>query len=81
VPGPPARDSLIESLMDTHLYSIGASLMDNHPGVVDDVVARAEEIESSGLEEWAREQDVPVESAVQTLLAGLALRYYRAISG
>jgi hypothetical protein len=80
VPGQPDRDSLVESLMDTNLYSIGASLMDNHPEVVDDVVSQAEDIEARGLEGWAREQDVPIEAAVQTLLAGLAVRYYRAVS-
>jgi hypothetical protein len=81
VPDPIDRDSLLESLMDTNLYSIGASLHDRHPDVVDEVVAQAEDIELQGLEEWARRQDLPLEAAVQTLLAGLAVRYYRAVAG
>jgi hypothetical protein len=74
-------DSLIESLMDTDLYSIGATLLDNHPEVVEEVVAQAEEIERRGLQTWAGEQDVALEAAVQTLLAGLAVRYFRAVAG
>lgn len=75
------RDSLIESLMDTDLYSIGATLLDRHPEVVDEVVAQAGAIEQHGLERWAVDEDVPLEAAVQTLLAGLAVRYYRAVNG
>jgi len=77
----PERDSLIESLMDTNLYSIGASLLDTHPELVDDVVARSEEIEERGLEAWAAAEGASLEEAVQTLLAGLAVRYYRAVAG
>lgn len=80
MPGP-ERESLIESLMDTELYSIGATLLDTHPEMVDEVVSRAEQIERSGLEAWATENDVTLESAVQTLLAGLAVRYFRALAG
>ena len=74
-------DSLIESLMDTELYSIGATLLDTHPEVVEEVVTQAEEIERRGLQAWAAEQDVELEAAVQTLLAGLAVRYFRAVAG
>ena len=74
-------DSLIESLMDTELYSIGATLLDTPPEVVEEVVAQAEEIERRGLQAWAAEQDVELEAAVQTLLAGLAVRYFRAVAG
>ena len=75
------RDSLIESLMDTNLYSIGASLVDRHPDVVDEVVAQASAIEGRGLDRWAADEGVSIEAAVRTLLAGLAVRYYRGISG
>jgi hypothetical protein len=69
----------LESLMDTSLYSLGAAFQDGHPELVDEVIAQADAIESTGLEHWASEQSVPLESAFQTLLTGLALRYYRAL--
>ncbi|MEJ7894131.1 MAG: hypothetical protein WKF94_15995 [Solirubrobacteraceae bacterium] len=69
----------LESLMDTSLYSLGAAFQDDHPELVDDVIAQADAIETAGLEHWAEQQAVPLESAFQTLLTGLALRYYRAL--
>ncbi len=80
VRGAMASDAdFIESLMDTSLYSLGAAFQDDHPDLVDDVIAQADAIEEDGLEVWADEQSVPLESAFQTLLTGLALRYYRAL--
>jgi len=69
----------LESLMDTSLYSLGAAFQDDHPELVDDVIAQADAIETAGLEHWAEQESVPLESAFQTLLTGLALRYYRAL--
>ena len=69
----------LESLMDTSLYSLGAAFQDDHPELVDDVIAQADAIETAGLEHWAEKQSVPLESAFQTLVTGLALRYYRAL--
>ena len=69
----------LESLMDTSLYSLGASFQDDHPELVDDVIAQADAIEERGLERWADAESVSLESAFQTLLTGLALRYYRAL--
>jgi hypothetical protein len=74
-----ADADFLESLMDTSLYSLGAAFQDEHPELVDDVIAQADAIESEGLEHWAEEQSLPLESAFQTLLTGLALRYYRAL--
>ena len=74
-----ADADFLESLMDTSLYSLGAAFQDEHPELVDDVIAQADAIESEGLERWADEQALPLESAFQTLLTGLALRYYRAL--
>ena len=73
--------SFIESLMDTDLYSMGAYFCDEHPGLVDEVVARAEAIETQGLEGWADQTGTPVEEAFRTLLTGLAVRYYKAVAG
>ena len=39
--------------MDTELYSIGAYFCDEHPDLVDEVVARSEEIERRGLEAYS----------------------------
>ena len=71
----------IESLMDTELYSIGAYFCDEHPDLVDEVVARREEIERSGLQEYARESEAPLEETFETLLTGIAVRYYKAVAG
>ena len=73
--------SFLESLTDTSLYSIGAFFCDRHPELVDDVIADSEAIESAGLERWAESEDVPVERAFQTLMTGLAVRYYTAVAG
>jgi hypothetical protein len=73
--------SFLESLTDTSLYSIGAYFCDRHPELVDDVIADSEAIESAGLERWAESEDVPVERAFQTLMTGLAVRYYTAVAG
>jgi hypothetical protein len=75
------RSEFIDSLMDTELYSIGAFFCDEHPELADEVVARAEEIERAGLESHAREHGAPLEETFETLLTGLAVRYYKAVAG
>ena len=45
--------------MDTSLYSLGAAFADDHPELVDDVVAQAGAIEAAGLEAWAKAESVP----------------------
>jgi hypothetical protein len=71
----------VESLMDTNLYSIGAYFHDRHPELVDDVVSEAEAIERDGLERYAEKAEMTLEAVVQTLVTGLAVRYYRAVNG
>ena len=79
---PPAgRDSFLESLMDTRLYSMGAFFSDRHPDLVDDVIARSEAIEDTGLETYARTEGMTLEECFQTLMTGLAVRYYKAVNG
>jgi hypothetical protein len=78
---PPEDASFIESLMETDLYSMGAFFCDQHPDLVDEVVARAAAIEDAGLERWSERSDVSVEEAFRTLLTGLAVRYYKAVAG
>jgi hypothetical protein len=75
------RDSFIESLMDTDLYSMGAFFSDEHPDLVEEVVRRSVEIEQKGLEAYAGAEGISVEEGFRTLLTGLAVRYYKAVAG
>lgn len=74
-------DQFFESLMDTSLYSMGAYFSDQHPDLVEDVIAQADAIAAAGLRSYADENDTTVESCFETLLTGLAVRYYNAIAG
>ena len=67
--------------MDTNLYSIGAYFHDRHPDLVESVVDEAQAIERDGLEAYARDGGLELEAAFQTLVTGLAVRYYRAVNG
>ena len=78
------RSEFIDSLMDTELYSIGAYFCDEHPELVDEVIALSEEIERRGLEAYAADGDdgdASLERTFETLLTGLAVRYYKAVAG
>ena len=70
----------VESLMDTSLYSMGAFFSDQHPELVDEVIAQSEAIEDLGLRGYAEETDLSVEEVFETLLTGLAVRYYKAVA-
>ena len=78
-PGDPG--SFLESLTDTSLYSIGAFFSDRHPDLVDDVIAQSVEIEENGLQRWSDANDTPLDAAFQTLVTGLAVRYFKAVAG
>ena len=73
-------DLFLESLMDTSLYSMGAYFSDQHPDLVHEVIAESEAIESAGLRTYAAEHDMPIEACFETLLTGLAVRYYNAVA-
>jgi hypothetical protein len=75
------RSEFIDSLMDTELYSIGAFFCDEHPELVDEVIARSDEIERRGLEAYAAAEGEGLERTFETLLTGLAVRYYKAVAG
>ena len=77
----PGSDTFVDSLMDTNLYSIGAYFHDRHPELVESVVDEAQAIERDGLEAYARDGGLELEAAFQTLVTGLAVRYYRAVNG
>ncbi len=75
-----AGDAFVESLMDTNLYSMGAFFSDQHPGLVDEVIERSEAIEQAGLRGYAEQNGMSLEECFQTLLTGLAVRYYKAVA-
>ena len=71
----------LSSLMDTELYSIGAYFYDEHPDLVDELVARSDEIERRGLASFALDTGTAIEEVFETLLTGIAVRYYKAVAG
>jgi hypothetical protein len=73
-------DPFLESLMDTDLYSMGAYFSDRHPELIDDVIEQSESIEDHGLAAYAKDNGLSVEECFQTLLTGLAVRYYKAVA-
>jgi hypothetical protein len=73
-------DDFLESLMDTNLYSMGAFFSDQHPGLVDEVIELSEAIERDGLRGYSDEHGMSLEECFQTLLTGLAVRYYKAVA-
>jgi hypothetical protein len=79
--GQSSRGQFLDALMDTELYSIGAYFCDEHPELVDEVLARSEEIERGGLEAFASADGAGLEETFETLLTGLAVRYYKAVAG
>ena len=81
VEGGPSDGAFVEALTDSSLYSIGAYFCDRHPGLIDDVLAQSEAIEELGLARWAEREGTAVESAFQTLVTGLAVRYFKAVAG
>ena len=73
--------NFLSSLMDSELYSIGAFFCDEHPELVDEVTRVSSEIEATGLVEYADANGRPIEEAFETLLTGLAVRYFKAVAG
>ena len=76
-----ADEDFLASLTDTGLYSIGAFFADRNPELIDDVIAQAEDIEREGIERYASREQITLETTFQTLVTGLAVRYYKAVAG
>jgi hypothetical protein len=74
-------EEFLASLADGSLYSMGAFFSDQHPELVDEVIAQAEGIEQRGLRGYAEGAGMSVEEAYETLMTGLAVRYYKAVAG
>lgn len=66
--------------MDTRLYSMGAYFCDKHPQLIEDVIAQSEDIEARGLTRYADDENLDLEAVFQTLVTGLAVRYFKAIT-
>lgn len=60
---------------------MGAFFCDQHPDLIDDVVERSSAIEQQGLASYAQANGISLEESFQTLLTGLAVRYYKAVAG
>ena len=76
-----AAAPFLRSLMDSELYSIGAFFCDEHPDLVEEVVRASDDIERTGLEAHAEASGRPIEETFETLLTGLAVRYFKAVAG
>jgi hypothetical protein len=76
----PTQDSFLESLMDTSLYSIGAYFSDQHPDLVDEVIEQSVAIEEQGIRDYAETNSLTLEECFETLMTGLAVRYYKAVA-
>jgi hypothetical protein len=74
-------DDFLASLMDTSLYSMGAYFCDQHPDLVDQVIGESEAIAAAGLRSYADAHEMTLEACFETLLTGLAVRYYNAVAG
>ena len=75
------EEEFLASLANGSLYSIGAFFSDQHPELVDEVIAQAEAMEQRGLRGYAEDTGMSVEEAYETLMTGLAVRYYNAVAG
>ncbi len=76
-----STSEFLESLTDSGLYSMGAYFCDQNPDLVDDVIAQSEAIEQAGIRDYAAQHDVAPQACFETLLTGLAVRYYNAVAG
>jgi hypothetical protein len=74
-------ERFLESLADGSLYSMGAYFSDRHPDLVDEVIAQSEAIEEIGLRRYAADSGMSVEECYETLMTGIAVRYYKAVAG
>ena len=60
---------------------MGAYFSDEHPDLVDEVIAQSQAIEAAGLRRYSEQNGVSLEDCFNTLLTGLAVRYYKAVAG
>jgi len=75
-----SSESFLDALTDTSLYSMGAFFTDEHPDLVDEVIDQSEAIEQAGIRAYAEQHELSSEACFETLLTGLAVRYYKAVA-
>lgn len=68
------------TLKETSLYSVGAYFSDRHPELIDEVIEQSAAIERLGIERYAIEHEMSYSESFQTLLTGLAVRYFNALN-
>ncbi len=73
-------EAFLESLTEGSLYSMGAYFSDRHPELIDEVIAQSDAIEAEGLRRYAAANAMSVEECFETLMTGLAVRYYKAVA-
>jgi hypothetical protein len=66
--------------MDTNLYSMGAYFSDQHPDLVDEVIEQSSSIEQQGIRLYAEANGLTHQECFETLMTGLAVRYYKAVA-
>jgi hypothetical protein len=76
----PERQGVIDVASHSTMYAIGAYFCDRHPDLVDDVLADADAIQTAGLRRWAGAEGIAVQDAFETLVTGLAIRFYTALA-
>jgi hypothetical protein len=76
-----SRTAFLQSLTETDLYAMGAYFCEHHAGLIDEVLEQSQEIEDAGLQAYAEERGIDLQTCFQTLLTGLAVRYFRAVAG
>ena len=59
---------------------MGADISDRPPDLVDEVIEQSVAIEERGLAPYAEDNELTLEECFQTLLTGLAVRYYKAVA-
>ncbi|CAB4959668.1 unannotated protein [freshwater metagenome] len=74
-------EGVVDVASHSTMSAIGAYFCDRHPELVDDVLADADAIEGDGLRRWASTEGVAVQDAFETLVTGLAIRFYTALAG
>ena len=59
---------------------MGAYFSDQHPELVDEVIDQSVAIEEAGIRAYAEVNDLTLEECFETLMTGLAVRYYKAVA-
>jgi hypothetical protein len=67
------------SLVTRTLFEIGESLSNEHPELVDQALTQSHAIERNGIRSHIQEHGISLETGVEWLIDGLALRFFSAV--